>query len=63
MRQKEVQRHRGTPAPRLPNSPAGREDGADISGGGTMNQTMPIVKVKDLLVALEAYIAQKEKTA
>ena len=24
-----------------------------------MNQTMPIVKVKDLLVALEAYIAQK----
>ena len=23
-----------------------------------MNQTMPIVKVKDLLVALEAYIAQ-----
>ena len=37
--------------------------GGDISGGGTMNQTMPIVKVKDLLVALEAYIAQKEKTA
>jgi len=27
-----------------------------------MNQTMSIVKVKDLLVALEAYIAQKEKT-
>ena len=33
----------------------------DTSGGGTM-QTMPIVKVKDLRVALEAYIAQKEKT-
>jgi len=28
-----------------------------------MNQTMPIVKVKDLLVALEAYIAQKRRTA
>ena len=61
MRQQEVQRHRGTPAPRLPNSPAGREDGADISGGGTM-QTMPIVKIKDLLVALEAYIAQIRRT-
>jgi len=24
-------------------------------------QTMPIVKVKDLLVALEAYIAQKRR--
>ena len=33
----------------------------DISGGGTM-QTMPIVKVKDLGIALAAYIAQKEKT-
>jgi len=38
-----------------------QEVGADISGGGTMNQTMPIVKVKDLLVALEAYIAQKRR--
>ena len=27
-----------------------------------MNQTMPIVKVKDLRVALEAYIAQKRRT-
>jgi len=27
-----------------------------------MNQTMPIVKVKDLLVALEAYIAQIRRT-
>jgi hypothetical protein len=36
--------------------------GGDISGGGTMNQTMPIVKVKDLAIALAAYIAQKEKT-
>jgi len=26
-------------------------------------QTMPIVKVKDLLVALAAYIAQKRRTA
>jgi hypothetical protein len=34
-----------------------------ILGGGTMNQTMPIVKVKDLGIALAAYIAQKEKTA
>ncbi len=32
-----------------------------ILGGGTM-QTMPIVKVKDLRVALEAYIAQKRRT-
>jgi len=32
-----------------------------ILGGGTM-QTMPIVKVKDLLVALEAYIAQIRRT-
>jgi len=38
-----------------------QEAEADISGGGTMNQTMPIVKVKDLLVALEAYIAQKRR--
>ena len=36
-------------------------ESGDKSGGGTMNQTMPIVKVKDLRVALEAYIAQKEK--
>jgi len=28
-----------------------------------MNQTMPIVKVKDLGIALAAYIAQKERTA
>jgi hypothetical protein len=34
-----------------------------ISGGGTMNQTMPIVKVKDLAIALAAYIAQKRRTA
>jgi hypothetical protein len=27
-----------------------------------MNQTMPIVKVKDLRVALAAYIAQKRRT-
>jgi len=27
-----------------------------------MNQTMPIVKIKDLRIALEAFIAQKEKT-
>jgi len=60
--QQEVQRHRRTPAPRLPNSPAGLEDGADISGGRTMNQTMPIVKVKDLAIALAAYIAQKRRT-
>jgi hypothetical protein len=53
--------HQRTPAPRLPNSPAGREAGADISGGGTMNQTMPIVKVKDLRIALAAYIAQKRR--
>ena len=32
-----------------------------ILGGGTM-QTMPIVKIKDLGIALAAYIAQKEKT-
>ena len=62
MCQQEVQRHRRTPAPRLPNSPAGLEDGADISGGGTMNQTMPIDKIKDLRVALEAYIAQIRRT-
>ena len=36
--------------------------GGDISGGGTMSQTMPIVQVKDLAIALAAYIAQKEKT-
>ena len=33
----------------------------DKSGGGTMNQTMPIVKVKDLAIALAAYIAQKRR--
>ena len=27
-----------------------------------MNQTMPIVKVKDLGIALAAYIAQKRRT-
>jgi len=27
-----------------------------------MNQTMPIVKVKDLAIALAAYIAQKRRT-
>jgi len=27
-----------------------------------MNQTMPIVKVKDLAIALAAYIAQKGRT-
>ena len=37
-------------------------ESGDILGGGTMNQTMPIVKVKDLAIALAAYIAQKEKT-
>ena len=42
--------------------PAGDIIMTTILGGGTMNQTMPIVKVKDLRVALEAYIAQKEKT-
>jgi len=26
-----------------------------------MNQTMPIVKVRDLITALEAYIAQKRR--
>jgi hypothetical protein len=30
-----------------------------ILGGGAMNQTMPIVKIRDLGIALEAYIAQK----
>jgi len=33
-----------------------------ILGGGTMNQTMPIVQVKDLAIALAAYIAQKRRT-
>jgi len=42
--------------------PAGDIIVTTISGGGTMNQTMPIVKVKDLAIALAAYIAQKEKT-
>jgi len=28
-----------------------------------MNQTMPIVQVKDLAIALAAYIAQKRRTA
>jgi hypothetical protein len=37
-------------------------ESGDISGGGTMNQTMPIVKVKDLAIALAAYIAQKRRT-
>ena len=32
-----------------------------ILGGGTM-QTMPIVKVKDLEIALAAYIAQIRRT-
>ena len=41
--------------------PAGDIIMTTISGGGTM-QTMPIVKVKDLAIALAAYIAQKEKT-
>ena len=27
-----------------------------------MNQTMPIVKVKDLAIALAAYIAQKRRS-
>ena len=49
-----------TPAPRLSNGPAAQGDGADISGGGNM-QTMPIVKVRDLVKALEAYIAQKRR--
>jgi hypothetical protein len=34
----------------------------DISGGGTMYQTMPIVKVKDLGITLAAFIAQKRRT-
>jgi len=33
----------------------------DISGGGTMYQTMPIVKVKDLGITLAAFIAQKRR--
>ena len=41
--------------------PAGDIIVTTILGGGTM-QTMPIVKIKDLRVALAAYIAQKEKT-
>jgi len=49
------------PAPTLSSAPAVHEAGADISGGGTM-QTMPIVKVKDLGIALTAYIAQKRRT-
>ena len=36
-------------------------ESGDTQGGGTM-QTMPIVKIKDLKVALAAFIAQKEKT-
>ena len=63
MCQQEVQRHRRTPVSRLRNSPAVQEVGADISGGGTMNQTMPIVKVKYLGITLAAYIAQKRRTA
>ena len=47
---------------RLRNSPAGQEAGADISGGGTMNQTMPIVKIKYLGITLAAYIAQIRRT-
>ena len=42
--------------------PAGDIIVITISGGGTMNQTMPIVKVKDLRIALAAYIAQKRRT-
>ena len=43
--------------------PAGDISVTTILGGGTKNQTMPIVKVKDLRVALAAYIAQKRRTA
>ena len=42
--------------------PAGDSLMITILGGGTMNQTMPIVKVKDLAIALAAYIAQKRRT-
>jgi len=42
--------------------PAGDIIVTTILGGGTMNQTMPIVKVKDLAIALAAYIAQKRRT-
>ena len=41
--------------------PAGDIIMTTISGGGTM-QTMPIVKVRDLGIALAAYIAQKRRT-
>ena len=36
-------------------------ESGDKSGGGTM-QTMPIVKIKDLAIALAAYIAQIRRT-
>ena len=49
-------------APKLSNVLGVQEAEADLSGGGTMNQTMPIVKVKDLGIALAAYIAQKRRT-
>jgi len=49
-------------APKLSNALGVQEAEADLSGGGTMNQTMPIVKVRDLITALEAYIAQKRRT-
>ena len=39
-----------------------QEAEADISGGGTMNQTMPIVKIKYLGITLAAYIAQIRRT-
>ena len=49
-------------APKLSNALGVQEAEADLSGGGTM-QTMPIVKVKDLGIALAAYIAQKRREA
>ena len=48
-------------APKLSNALGVQEAEADLSGGGTMNQTMPIVKVKDLGIALAAFIAQKRR--
>ena len=41
--------------------PAGDIIMTTILGGGTM-QTMPIVKVRDLAIALAAYIAQIRRT-
>ena len=48
-------------APKLSNALGVQEAEADLLGGGTMNQTMPIVKIKDLGIALAAFIAQKRR--